>query len=416
MLPAAFAQTGPSLSIDEAVRLALAQSPRLKAARFEAQAAQAETDRDKPAASPTVTTTAEGRLQGPRVTFPRLGGDDTVIPERYGRVELSLEQPLYHAGMGAARTRYAAQTRANATELERQRNDLILEVRRAWHQVAASEAMADIARQGVALARKHLDLTRLMLQAGNASERDVKASDADLAEAEQGAEKAENGAAMARANLNRSLGRDPSTLFSMADLTAIPPLPASPDEGIVMALRRRPEIRALEEGIAASRAGASLAATQNQPTLAGRATAAAQTPTALTSSRYFAAGLVVTWNPFDTARTRADVREAKAKTAQLEAQLDEARLGIRVEVDKAWRDMREAAARIETSGRQVAAAQAALDISELRYQQRAATQLEVSSALFNVTKARGNQEQARADLRIAAAEYAHATAADTDQK
>lgn len=406
----AVAQSGSPLTVDEAVHIAIAQSPRLKAARFEAQAAQAQTDRDKPAATPTVITTAEARLQGPRVTFPRLGsGDDTIIPDRYGRVELNVEQPLFRAGLGAARERFRAQSRANATEVRRQENEVILEVRRAYYQLLGAESMADIARQGVELARKHLDLTRTMLAAGNSPERDVKASDADLAESEQGAAKAENGAALARANLNRLMGRDPSTALALAAATPAPAAPAGLDEGIAMALRQRPELHALEEGIVAARAGISLAAAQNLPVIAGRATAAAQTPTALTSSRYYAAGLVMIWNPFDTARTRTDVREAKAKTSQLEAQLEEARLGIKVEVEKAWRDMREAASRIEWSGRQVAAAEAALDISELRYQARAATQLEVSGALFHVNKAHANRAQALLDLRIADADYAHAT-------
>jgi outer membrane protein len=411
------AQTGTPLTESDAVKTALVQSPKLKAARFESQAAQAQTDRDKPTASPSVTTAAEGRLQGPRVTFPRNdGGDETVVPERYGRLELNVEQIFYHAGAGAARERYDAQTRANADEFRRQQNDVVLEVRRAYYQLLSADAMAAVARESVELARKHQDLTRLMLQAGSASERDVKASDADLAEAEQGQTKADNGAALARANLNRVMGRDPSTTLETAPVPPMPTVPASPDEGIAAALRRRPEIIALENGIAAARAGASLASAQDQPALAGRATAAAQTPTGLTASRYFAAGLLLTWNPFDTARTRADVREARARVSQLEAQLEDAKLGIRVDVEKAWRDMREAASRIETSGRQVAAARAALDISELRYQSRSATQLEVSGALFNVNKALANQAQARFDLYQAAADYAHATAADVPTK
>jgi outer membrane protein TolC len=176
-------------------------------------------------------------------------------------------------------------------------------------------------------------------------------------------------------------------------------------------MRQRPEIRALEEGISAARSGISLAATQNQPAVFGRATAAVQTQTALNNSSYYSAGLVITWSPFDTARTRADVREARARVSQLEAQLEDAKSGIRLEVEKALRDMREASSRIDTAGRQVAAAEAALAISELRFEARMATQLEVSGALFNVNKARANQAQARLDLHTAAAEYSHAVGA-----
>jgi len=410
-------QAGPLLSVDEAVRLSLARSPRMKSAAYAAQAAQAQTDREKPVAAPSVTATAEGRLQGPRLTFPRAGsGDDTVIPERYGRIELNLEQPLFHAGAGPARERYAAQTRANALELKRQENDLALDVRRAYYQLVSAINMRDVARGGVDLAKKHLDLTKLMLTAGNASERDEKASDADLAEAEQGLVKADNGVALARANLNRVIGRDPSTSVEPSD-TAVPvAVPTAPDEGIAQALRLRPELRALEEGITAAKAGTSLARLQNSPALSGRATAAAQTPTGFANSHYYAAGLVMTWNPFDTARSSSDVKEARARVGQLEAQLEDARLGIRVEVEKAWRDMREASARIETSTRQATSAEKALEISEVRFEARAATQLEVSSALFNVAKARSNRAQAQYDLLTAAADYRHAVGADLQRK
>ena len=72
----------------------------------------------------------------------------------YRRVELSADQVLYRAGLGAARQRYAAQTRANAWDERRAENDLIQEVRRAWFQAAGAQTMAEVARQGVDLARK----------------------------------------------------------------------------------------------------------------------------------------------------------------------------------------------------------------------------------------------------------------------
>src|SRR2546430_11317820 len=41
---------------------------------------------------------------------------------------------------------------------------------------------------------------------------------------------------------------------------------------------------------------------------------------------------------------------------------------------------------------------------------------EISGALFNVTKARANRAQAVLDLHLAAADYAHATGADVQQR
>lgn len=401
------------LSVADAVCIARQNSPKLRAARFEAQAAQIQTNREKPVALPILTARAEGTLQGPRVTFPRAGSTDaTVLPEQYGKIELTLEQLLYRPGLSAARARYQAQSQANAWEERRVENDVILEVRRAYFQLLTAQTMAEVARGGVELAQKHLRLIRDMEEAGMASTRDVKAAEADLAQAEQESLRAESGVALARGNLNRLLGRDPSTPTETAPPPPLPAVPESAAAGIALALARRPEIRRLEESLRAARAGVSLARTQAGPALSARAIAARQTPSAFVNEDYLAASLVVTWSPFDAGKTRADVGEAQARVGQLEVLLEEAKLGIRLEVEKAWRSMQEAWARIHAARRQVAAAEAALEVSELRYQARAATQLEVANARLEVARARGNVAEAVGDLHIAAAEYAHATGTD----
>ncbi len=401
------------LTVDSAVRTALEHSPKLRAARFEAQATQAQIDREKPVARPKLTAKAIGAIQGPQVFFPRAGNTDaTVLPERFGQLEVSLEQPLWRAGRGAARQRYGAQSRANDLEARRAENDLALEVRKAYFSLMSAQSMAEVARGGVDLARKHLQLTKDMLEAGTSSERDVKASDADLAEAEQSLTKADNGVALAKANLNRVMGLEPAAPVQIASAGDPPEIPASTEAGIATALSKRPELKQLEESLRAARAGAALAALQDKPTVSGRATASTQTPSAFVRSEYFAASLVITWNPFDSGKTRADVRESKAQAGRFEALIEETRLGIKLEVESALRGMVEAKQRIATADRQVAAAQAAADISEVRYQARSATQLEVSSANLNVQKARAGRTQAVSDLYVAHAEYLHAIGTD----
>ena len=183
-----------------------------------------------------------------------------------------------------------------------------------------------------------------------------------------------------------------------------------------MALKRKPEIKQLEEQLRAARAGVLLAGSQNGPALSARATASAQSPSAFVRSEYFAGSLVLTWNPFDSGKTRDDVREARARASQLEALLDDARLGIRLEVEKAWRDMGEAADRIRVAERQVQSAGSAAEVSRLRFESRQATQMEVANALVILTRARSNRTQAVYDLHTAAADYAHATGADVSQE
>lgn len=408
-------QSGPPLSIEDAVRIALANSPKMQAARFEAQATKAGLEKERPVARPQVGIEAQGRVQGPRITFPRAGdGDSTVMPEQYADARVTIDQPLFRVASGAARERYGAQIRAAGWEEARAENDLILSVRTAYVDALAAREQQHVAVAGVDLARKHLDLVKLMLQAGTASERDVRSADADLAEAEQGQSKAANGVTLALANLNRLMGRDPVSTLDIAAAGNQPAIPDRPDYDA--AIRRRPEIRQLEENLAAARAGVMLAATQDKPKLSGRAIAAVQTPSAFVKTDYLAGGLVLQWNPFDGWKSRADTDQAKAQAKRLEALLTDARLGIKLDAEKAWRDMKEASDRITTSERQVKSAEAALEISELRYQAGTATQVEVSAALFDVTKARSSRTQATYDLHRAAADYAHATGQDVPER
>jgi outer membrane protein TolC len=395
------------------VRIALQSSPRLAAARHGAEAGLAQAERERPVARPVVTTEAVGTLQGPRVTFPRPNGTDaTVLPERYGRLQLTVEQTLFRAGLGAARDRYSALTGAARWEVVKAEADLALEVREAYYQLGSARAMRAAADEGLALSQRQLDLSRVLFQSGNVPERDIRAAEADVAEAEQGALAAENGAALALANLNRLLGRDLAEPVTVPVEEAPPLAPDGPAEAVERGLRFRPEVRLLEENLRAARAGVSLAGSQNQPTLSGRAAAARQTETALTDRNYLAGSLVLTWQPFDQGRTRADVAEARARAAQLEALLRDARAGIRLEVERAWRDMRDGRAGLEAARRQAAAAESALEISRIRYEAGAAPQMEVSGAMLKAVQARGAAARAEFDLRAAAARFRHASAAD----
>jgi outer membrane protein TolC len=314
--------------------------------------------------------------------------------------------------MGAANARYHAQSSANHWDYIQQENDLILDIRHAYYLALSAAAMEDVANQAAALSQQQLDLTRLMFQAGNASEQDVRAAEADCASVEQDRIKAANGAFLAKADVNRVLGRNPEDPIHLIDPKKLPEISSTPDSAIQAALQSRPELKEIEENEKAANAGASLALTQTQPGLSAQATVAHQTPSAFVNENYYAASLVVKWNLFDGGQARADAREAKAQKSRLEALYKDAELGIRLDVLKAWRGMNEAKSRMDSAQKQIDAARAALDISRIRYQQRAATEMEVSSSLLNLNRALTDFTRARYDLFSAYADFRHAAGAD----
>jgi outer membrane protein TolC len=416
ILSSLIARADSPLTMDEAIRIGLAQSPSLDAARLESRAGQVEIDREKPVFSPKVTAKAETTLQGPTVTFPRdNSGLDTVQKESFSRVQLRLDQPLYTPGFSAAAKRYHARTMANRWGYLQQVNDAILSIRLAYIQALSAQAMLKVAQEENDLARKHLDLARLMLQSGNVSEEDVKSAESDAARAESGLTQATDGVQLAIANLNRLMGRDPVTPAVLVAPTKLPVIPEDTKDGIQEALSNRPEMRMIDEDIAAAKAGITLASSQSLPGLSAQAVVAHQTPSAFVNENYYAASLVIKWDIFDGGKTHADEESAKLQSLRLKALRTETELGIRTETLKSWKDMQDAASRIQSCDKQVAAARAALDIANIRFQQRAATQLEVSSAMLNLIKAETDKNNAIYDLFSAYANWRHATGEDVMQ-
>jgi len=408
--------------MDGAVREALHRNPRLAAARFEADAARVQADREKPVARPTVTARATSLIQGPEVVFPRGAQDATVLPERYSRISLDVEQTVYHAGAAAAWRRYAASMAAADDQVRIAANDLVLEVRQAYLDLLTARAMKDVAEGGRNVAASHLSLVRRLVEAGLSAPRDVLSAQAGLAEAEEGLVRAVDGERLAAGNLNRLLARPADASIEVQEVSAEMD-PGSPvaaggagsaDQQARDAPAVRPETSALRNALVAAEAGQRLARSQSQPVVSVTASAVRQTRSAFVAADWYGVGLSLKWALADGGAASRDAREAAARLAQLRALLAEAEAGIALEVRSALADIRSADARVVLARSRVAAATSALEVSELRYEQRAAALLEVEAARLAVTSARAALVQARHDRASAEAKLKHATGADME--
>ena len=406
----------PTLTLEDAVHEALRLNPALRAARHASAAEKAEAARDKPVGRPVLTAEAEITAQGPRVTLPQGVEDGLVVSNRFERLRVTLDQPLYRAGLGEAGKRYRAML-AGADQRSRiVENDLIRDVRRAYIEASIARAMLHVAEEARSLAADHLALVKRMVEAGLSAPRDVLAAEADLAEADEGLLKAKGGLALALANLARLIGGAPTLTPDM--LTEPGPMPSVPPaaDAIAQALAMRPELIALRFGIEAAEAGRDLARSQTTPTLSLRASVARQTPTALTSRQWAGVGLRLDWPILDGDRAATDARTAQARLDQLRAQLEEAESGIRLEVLEALSRSDTADARVAVCERRLAAARSALTVSRMRYEQRTATLMELASSRLATAQADAALRQASLDRLLAWADLRHATAADLTER
>lgn len=393
----------PTLTVDEAVALALKNSPTLEVARRERNVDLLEADRARPAFRPEVSATASQTLRTPRVDLPGRP-DEVVLPNSIARLEISIRQPLYQFGAGKAPAeRASAMAAAARSDYRTAELDTALEARESYLNIVRAEAMGDVARRGLELAKRNVELTRLLIERGFQADVDLLSAQRSEAEAESGRLQAENGVALAKANLNRVLGRPLDTEITLGAAGELPGEPGTLAELSARAFRRRPEIEALRHNMEAAEAGIKLAKASRLPRVSAEAAYALQTETALVPRSGVAAGLSITAPIFNGPVDRYTVKQAEERLKQLQSALRAREQGVELEIERQRLALSEARARIALAQREIEAAEKAYEIKVLSLERGRSIQDEVAKARLDLTRALANRTTAENDLRLARA-------------
>lgn len=218
--PAAAAGQGPSLSLDRAIELALAQSREVREARLTLESARQQVREAWGTVWPTLDLSAvyTRNLTVPASFLPRVfvdpdAGPDELVQVRFGsdnmwNFQLRAEQPLFQAsafvGVGAA-SRYEALQE----EVVRGRTQAVVtRVRLAYYDALLAEEGVRLTENTVRRIRQTLDEMRKMERAGVASSYDVLRLEVELANVEPALRRSQNGARAARRTLAVELGLD----------------------------------------------------------------------------------------------------------------------------------------------------------------------------------------------------------------
>lgn len=396
-------EAGTLLKIEDAVTAGLRNSPTLEIARRERNVALIGVDRDRPAFRPEVNAVGSQVVRTPRVDLPGKA-DAVVLPNSISRFALELRQPIYQFGIGsAAHQRVDAQGSAAHAAYRTAELDTVLQVREAYLTVLRAQGYSEVARRGTELATENERMTRLLVEQGFQAEVDLLEAQRAVAEAQSGAVQAENGVSLARANLNRTMGRPIDAALEVAAQETLPAEPPTLTALVEEALRTRPEIEELRQNIAAAEAGIRLAKAARQPRVNLEAAYALQTKTALVPGNGLSAGVSVTVPVFSGAVNRYTVREAEERVAQLKTALFAREQGVTLEIEQQRLAMREARERLELAGKAIGAAEKALEIVRLRLEKGRAVQVEVLNARLSLVRALNDRVTATLDLHLAQA-------------
>ncbi|HEX7090299.1 MAG TPA: TolC family protein [Longimicrobiales bacterium] len=324
---------------------------------------------------------------------------------------LSVSQPVFTGGRISSAIS-AAESAAEAARagLEETRADVALEVKRAYYDALLASRSAEIVELSAELAREHLEQVRLRLEAGRASELEALRAEVELENLMPQLVQARNQRDVAMLNLKRliNLPADADIVLTTeldaqtsngTDLVAIElPTPEQAEE----LLRRRAAVRAAQEQVAMREEQVDIARAAYLPTIALTGNLTRQAfpdgtfgfPGGDDWRDDWSVGFAVQLPLFQGFKRGADVAAAKAQVRQAELQLSQLREGLILEYRQARSELERAQAQVAAASRTVEQAERVYELTELRYREGLATQLDVSDARLALQQARINQVQA----------------------
>jgi outer membrane protein len=410
------------LTLPDAIRLALENSPDFAVAQSRVQAAQAGVQQVTAAFLPQLGasagyTASDNPVQAFMMTlnqrafradadFNRPGTTDDFNANVFARYS------LYNGGRDAAeRAAVKLNFEAMAQTLDAVRNDLVFEVRRAFYNIQRGRALVRTAGAAVTSLEASLETARNRVEQGAALRTDVLDAEVRLAEARENLLRARNGVALSEVVFRNVLGvgEEENVTAGEAPGTSEPvPTDLEKDDATAPDISQRPELSAARKSVAAAEEQVRGALAGYLPRVDAFASYDVDSGNLSDFAESWLAGLRFEIDVFNGLQTRGEVSEARARLVEARKQLRKLELQLQLEVRQAQLELEEAQARLETTAPSVAQAAESLQITTERYAVGLALFSQLLDAETALTRARQRRAAAEADVLIARAALAKA--------
>ena len=406
---------GP-LTLDGAIARGLAASHRLAGLAARQQGAQAAVEGSRAARMPILAAQASYQrtsdVQEFAITLPGLPARVIFpdIPDTY-RTRLDLQWPISTFGRADALERAArAEAGATALDLAAARNDLKLEIARAYWAVVTSTEAVRVVDESVRRMEAMVEDMRNSLEVGLAAPNDVLSVQAQRARQQMLLVQASAALEQTQAELRRLIGDEPDSPLQLDARLEAPSVAAAPAGELAAAARvARPDRKALELRVAGAADRRDLSVANRRPTLSVGAGLTLASPNPLIFPRSstwngtYDASVNLSWTFWDFGRTSADIASAAAAERAAKERLAEFDTTLEVEVRERRLDLDSARAAVDSADQSLRAAAEARRVVGDRFAAGVATPTDVLNAQVALLQAGLDRTQALADVRLAEA-------------
>jgi len=420
------APTPQSLTLPEAVRMALEKNPTVQAAVAYAQAVHEGIAEAKAARLPRVDF-SEGFTRGnnPVYVFGGLlterqftAGDfglnflNTPPPLDIFRTQFTAALPLYDAGQTGRRIKDAKLSAQGAGENgQRTRQEVIFNVVKAYTDELLARENARVAEAGVKSAQSDLHRAQSRQEEGQAVPSDLLSAQVQLAQAQEDLLQAQNAVDLAHAALNVAMGLpEDSTITIESGLKESNFEAGALAERQQLALKSRPDLREADLGVERAANGQRMARAEFLPKVNVFSSWEEDNQTFLTrGGNNWTAGVSLNINVFDGGANRARLAAAHYRQSQAQAQAEQMATAIKLQVREAYLNLTTAQQRVEVLRQAQSEAEESLRIIQNRYEASLATITDLLQVETAHARAQKNYLNALFDYRLSYAALELAT-------
>lgn len=397
-----------TLSIDDAVALALQGNPRLRMARAAVERARGEEHKAFAPFLPDVGLTNRiGAVSNnlspgaPGISGGIVGGL-VDAPHTFMQSELQIQWMLHDFGRTSGRyQRAVSQERIAELQYSRLQETVGFDAGAGLLQGLLATALRIVQEDAIRAAESTLKDSRVRRAAGVADRDDVLRAEVQVSEVREAWVLARETELAAFARLNNVLGRNAALPLTLVEPRLRPPLPPSLKDCLEIAAVRRPEIGVVQNAVAAARSGREAAAAEYRPRIYVRGSVGYVDGNNILKGFQEGVGLHLDQPIYQGGRRAGELHAAEAEilaaSANAQAMLDV----ITLEVTIAFRGVGAAHSRIELSKPAVAEAEENLRLVRTRYRNGNATPTDIVDAESTLTRAKQRYAVATYDYLIA---------------
>jgi outer membrane protein len=388
------------LSIEDCLKLALANNKVLQRITEEKEVARGEQLKSYSAIVPSLSLTADYQRLDEVSSFTIGGNKITMGDVDNYAVGLRVSQPIYAGGAIEARIHAARLFSLLADQTVRAAvQDVLYAAFHSYYDVLLNQHLLTISADAVRSAQAHLDSVKQRRQGGVASDFDALRAEVELSNFQAELIRNKNAIDVAKARLLKVMGIAQDSDVTLTDELTYAPLNIKMEQAVEVAYQNRPDLFTREFDIRYQKQLYGIAKSRYWPVISGYYDSNWSKPDPhnrmeIEWGRLWQAGAMATFPIFDGFAREGEIVAQKARVRQAQIDLIDTEETALFELTSAQLSIENAAEFVESQRLNLTRAEEGLRLAEVGYKEGTNTQVEMIDAQAALTTARVNYYQA----------------------